>query len=219
MGHVIMNKKCKDILLEERVCYNIDSGEVYRKMLTMQIGVVFVTILLIVGIVQWKIQSSKREKENYILDYAEKVSDLENRKKEEKKQQEEKEEKKQKFRVFYLDFMITHGSAFGGCSGTCADGRRRRGVVPLDHVLMYGKHPSGKEFTYYIEEQGLEIGATDSPDTLMVRSKDASFEIREEGMGRDQGVQTKSAVLKKDVLYYIILESKHEISIKATKTC
>lgn len=188
-------------------------------MLTMQIGIVLAVILAVLGVIQWKTQSGKREKQKYILEYAEKVTDLETRQKEEKEQQEQEEEKKQKYRVFYLDFLITHGSAFGGCSATCADGRRRRGAVSLDHVLMYGKHPSGKEFTYYIEEQGLEIGATDDPNTLLVRSKDAPFEIREEGMGRDQGMKTKAAVLKKDIVYYIILESKHEISIKATKTC
>ncbi len=188
-------------------------------MLTMQIGIVLAVLLAAAGAIQWKVQSSRREKQKYILEYAEKVTDLETRKKEEQKQQEQAEEKKQKYRVFYLDFMITHGSAFGGCSATCADGRRRRGVVSLDHVLMYGKHPSGKEFTYYIEEQGLEIGASDDPNALVVRSKDAPFEIREEGMGRDQGTKTRSAVLKRDILYYIILESKHEISIKATKTC
>lgn len=188
-------------------------------MLTMQIGIVLVVLLAAAGVVQWKMQSSRREKQRYILEYAEKVTDLETRQKEEKKRQEQEEEKKQKYRVFYLDFLITHGSAFGGCCATCADGRRRRGTVPLDHVLMYGKHPSGREFTYYIEEQGLEIGASDDPDALIVRSKGAPFEIREEGMGRDQGMKTRSAVIKKDIVYYIILESKHEISIKATKTC
>ena len=188
-------------------------------MLTMQIGLVLVIFLAAAGVVQWKIQNSRREKQKYILEYARKVSDMEIRRKEEKKQQEVAEQQKQKFRVFHLDFLITHGSAFGGCSATCADGRRRRGSVPLDHIMMYGRHPSGKEFTYYIEEQGLEIGAADDPDVLAVRSKDTPFEIREEGMGRDQGTRTKSAVIRKDVVYYIILESKHEISIKATKAC
>ena len=64
-------------------------------------------------------------------------------------------EKKQKDRLFGMDFMITHGSAFGGCAAICPDGRIRRDKVALDNILMYGKHPSGKEFTYYIEDQGL----------------------------------------------------------------
>lgn len=188
-------------------------------MLTMKIALIIVGILILAGAIQWKSQNKKRQKQKYILEYAEKVSDLEIRKKEEQKQLEYEEEQKQKYRAFGLDFMITHGSAFGGCSATCADGRRRKDVVALDHVLMYGKHPSGKEFTYYIEEQGLEICAMDAEDTLMVRSKAAPFEIREAGLGRDQGTSTKYAVIKQDVLYYIILESKHEISIKATKRC
>ena len=36
--------------------------------------------------------------------------------------------------------------------------------MALDNILMYGKHPSGKEFTYYIEDQGLEICACDNPE-------------------------------------------------------
>lgn len=188
-------------------------------MLTMKIGLIIAGILIVVGAIQWKIQNRRSEKQKYILEYAEKVTDLECRKKEEQKQLEYEEEQKQKSRMFGLDFMITHGSAFGGCAATCADGRRRKDVVALDHILMYGKHPSGKEFTYYIEEQGLEICAMDAEDTLLVRSKTTPFEIREAGLGRDQGTSTKYAVIKQDILYYIILESKHEISIKATKRC
>lgn len=188
-------------------------------MITMEIGLILAGILLAFGAVQWKLQSGKMEKQKYILEYAEKVADAESRQREEQKKKEKEEEERQKFRAFSLDFMITHGSAFGGCSAINADGRRRRGIVPLDHVLMYGRHPSGKEFTYYIEEQGLEICATDEKDCLMVRSGNTPFEIREAGMGRDQGISTRCAVIKKDVLYYIILESRHEISIKASKTC
>lgn len=121
--------------------------------------------------------------------------------------------------------LIWHGlydyacSAFGGCAAICPDGRIRRDKVALDNILMYGKHPSGKEFTYYIEDQGLEICACDNPEELTVISKQQPFEIREAGLSRGQGVPTKQAVIKQDVKYYIILESKHEISIKATKRC
>lgn len=108
---------------------------------------------------------------------------------------------------------------FGGCAAICPDGRIRRDKVALDNILMYGKHPSGKEFTYYIEDQGLEICACDNPEELTVISKQQPFEIREAGLSRGQGVPTKQAVIKQDVKYYIILESKHEISIKATKRC
>lgn len=188
-------------------------------MIITQIILVLSACLMAVGVIQWKYQAKKQEKQKYILEYAEKVTDLENQKKEEQRQQTLEEEKRQRFRTFYLDFMITHGAAFGGCSAICADGRRRKGTVALDQVMMYGKHPTGKEFTYYIEEQGLEIGATDNPDTLLVRSREAPFEIREEGMGRDRGAPVHSAVIKRDILYYIILESRHEISIRATKTC
>ena len=59
----------------------------------------------------------------------------------------------------------------------------------------------------------------DQPEELIIVSKQQPFEIREAGLSRDQGISTKKAVIKQDVTYYIILESKHEISIKATKRC
>lgn len=65
--------------------------------------------------------------------------------------------------------------------------RFRKDKVALDNILMYGKHPSGKEFTYYIEDQGLEICASDQPEELIIVSKQQPFEIREAGLSRDQG--------------------------------
>ncbi|MCI6858110.1 MAG: hypothetical protein MR867_02290 [Eubacterium sp.] len=185
----------------------------------MEAGLVITAVLTIVGMVQWKNQNHMRQKQKYILDYAKKACELECRKKEEDRQRRKVEEQKQQDRVFGLDFMIGHGSAFGGCAAIRADGTFRRGSVLLDNILMYGKHPSGKEFTYYIEDQGISICATDDPDTLLVISQEQPFEIREEGLSRDQGLSTKRAAIRKDVTYYIILESKHEISIRATKRC
>lgn len=187
--------------------------------LTMEAGLVIAAVLAAVGVVQWKRQSGRQQKEKYILDYAGQVSEMESQRREEERQQRQAEEKKQKDRCFGMDFMITHGSAFGGCAAVQADGRIRKDKVALDKILMYGKHPSGKEFTYYIEDQGLEICASDNPEELIVISRQQPFEIREAGLSRDQGTATKRAVIKQDVTYYIILESKHEISIKATKRC
>lgn len=126
---------------------------------TMEAGLVIAALMAVVGVVQWKRQSGRQQQEKYILDYAGQVSELESQKREEERQQRQEEEKKQKDRLFGMDFMITHGSAFGGCAAICPDGRIRRDKVALDNILMYGKHPSGKEFTYYIEDQGLEICA------------------------------------------------------------
>ena len=78
------------------------------------------------------------------MDYAGQVSELESQKREEERQQRQEEEKKQKDRLFGMDFMITHGSAFGGCAAICPDGRIRRDKVALDNILMYGKHPDRK---------------------------------------------------------------------------
>ena len=186
---------------------------------TMEAGLVIAAVLAVAGVVQWKRQSGRQQKEKYILDYAGQVSELESQRREEERQLKQEEEKKQRDRVFGMDFLITHGSAFGGCAAVCADGTIRKDKVALDNILMYGKHPSGKEFTYYIEDQGLEICASDQPEELIIVSKQQPFEIREAGLSRDQGISTKTAVIKQDVTYYIILESKHEISIKATKRC
>lgn len=185
----------------------------------MEAGLVVAAVMAVFGVAQLKRQSKHQQKEKYILDYAGKVAEIEAQKKAEEKQLEEEEEQRQRERVFGMDVMITHGSAFGGAAATCPDGRFRRGKIALDNILMYGRHPSGKEFTYYIEDQGLEIGASDRPDELFVVSRQQPFEIREAGLPRDRGTSTKSAVIRQDVLYYIILESKHEISIKATKRC
>ena len=186
---------------------------------TMEAGLVIAAVLAAIGVVQWKRQSGRQQKEKYILDYAGQVSEMESQRREEERQQRAAEEQKQKERSFGMDFMITHGSAFGGCAATQADGSIRKDKVSLDKIMMYGKHPSGKEFTYYIEDQGLEICASDNPEELIVISKQQPFEIREAGLSRGQGTATKRAVIKQDVTYYIILESKHEISIKATKRC
>ena len=165
---------------------------------TMEAGLVIAALMAVVGVVQWKRQSGRQQQEKYILDYAGQVSELESQKREEERQQRQEEEKKQKDRLFGMDFMITHGSAFGGCAAICPDGRIRRDKVALDNILMYGKHPSGKEFTYYIEDQGLEICACDNPEELTVISKQQPFEIREAGLSRGQGVPTKQAVIKQD---------------------
>jgi hypothetical protein len=85
--------------------------------------------------------------------------------------------------------------------------------------MMYGRQSSGKDYTYYIEDQGLYICAGERPDQLLLRSRKEPFEIREAGLDRDQGVTTSQAVIFKDVLYYVILESHHEISIRATGRC
>ena len=79
---------------------------------TMEAGLVIAALMAVVGVVQWKRQSGRQQQEKYILDYAGQVSELESQKREEERQQRQEEEKKQKDRLFGMDFMITHGSAF-----------------------------------------------------------------------------------------------------------
>lgn len=184
-----------------------------------KISLVIAGILLFGGCFQYIIQSDTRKKKQYILDCV--VSHMEQEKIRSERQLalEKEEEELQKSKVFYLNVKITHGSAFGGFCATKNDGRRKRGYVPLDQILLYGRYATGKEFTYYIEEQGIEICAMDDPDKLLIRSKNAKFEIRQNGQSKDEGVCVQNVVITKDVLYYIILESKHEITIKAVKGC
>ena len=66
------------------------------------------------------------------------------------------------------------------------------------------------------EDQDVLFCAMDHPDEILIRSLKAPFEIREAGFGRDEGAVLYEAVIRKDILYYIILESKHEISVRAS---
>lgn len=188
-------------------------------MITTYIGLVAAAILTVCSVFFYNQNIVRLELKTSSLDYLIWIADMEQKEIEGMKKKKATEEKLQQNRIFQMDFKITHGSAFGGCSAICVDGRHRKGVVPLDHVMMFGKNPAGKDFTYYIEDQGLEICATDNADTLLLRSNEQTFEIREANEGRDQGVSVNEAVIRRDILYYIILESKHEISIQARKCC
>lgn len=152
------------------------------------------------------------------LDYLVMEAERENRLLALKKQKEIMEEQLQENRVFSLDFIISHGSAIGGCSAWNQDGRRKKGSIPLDSIMMFGKNEAGQSFTYYIEEENIEICATDDPDTLRVCSKGQPFEIRNSSESRGEGNLVQEAVIEKNQQYYIILDSKHEISILA-KNC
>ena len=44
---------------------------------TMEAGLVIAAVLAVAGVVQWKRQSGRQQKEKYILDYAGQVSELE----------------------------------------------------------------------------------------------------------------------------------------------
>ncbi|MBR0410434.1 MAG: hypothetical protein IJI25_05435 [Eubacterium sp.] len=188
-------------------------------MLTMKIAFIISGIFVIFGTGQCIMLRFRLNQSGKILDFVSEASERERELHAKEEREKMRQAEIQSKRCFGLDFLITHGSAFGGCSGTCPDGKPRKGQVPLDQVMMYGRQPSGRDYTYYIEDQGLSICAADEEDRLLVRSDDQPFEIREAGLGRDQGRVTMSAFIMKDILYYIILESHHEISIRATGKC
>ncbi|MDO4976204.1 MAG: hypothetical protein Q4E53_02965 [Eubacteriales bacterium] len=185
-----------------------------------KISFVLVGLLLSASLVQYVGSKGGIRRRRDVLGLAIYEMEQEQIRIEEQKERKQEADRIQKTKVFYMDVRVTHGSAFGGFCATMNDGRRKKGLVRLDEILLYGKHPSGKEFTYYIEDQNIEIGATDDPDTLLIRSSDNSqFEIRQIGQGRDEGSRVENALIHRDIQYYIILESKHEISLKAVKGC
>lgn len=194
-------------------------GVVIMIIVLTKVCLVMTGFLLGGSFIQWCCTKGKIKNQQYILDCAVFEMQQDQLRTQRQLALKEEEEKIQKSKVFYMNFKINHGSAFGGFSCLMNDGRNKKGYVPLDHILLYGRHPSGKEFTYYIEEQGIDICATDQPDALMVRSNGANFEIRQIGQNRDEGQIVDQAIIYKDIPYYIILESKHEIMIKATKGC
>ena len=61
---------------------------------TMEAGLVIAAVLAVAGVVQWKRQSGRQQKEKYILDYAGQVSELESQRREEERQLKQEEEKK-----------------------------------------------------------------------------------------------------------------------------
>lgn len=184
-----------------------------------KVSVVLCGLLMLGSVLQWIRDNQFLKQEQDILTSAVRTTEQERIQKERQRALEQKAAEEQREKVFRMDFKITHGSAFGGFCATNNEGRKKKGLVPLDHILLYGRHPSGKEFTYYIEDQNIEICAMDNPDELLVRSRGNWFEIRRSGQGRDEGILVQSAVIKRDILYYIILESRHEITIKAVKGC
>ena len=184
-----------------------------------EIGLVMCAIFLSGGILQLSHDQRVRKSQSDVLAIALHEMQLEMIRAEKEQAIQQKEAREQEARTFYMDVKIMHGSAFGGFCATRNDGRKKHGSVLLDHILLHGRHPSGKEYTYYIEDQNIEICATDKMNELLIRSKGAGFEIRQEGQSRDEGHMVQSALIRRDILYYLILESKHEISIKAVKGC
>jgi len=185
----------------------------------IHIGVCIAALFTGAAYIQWAGDHKVMKTRSGLLEYATEAAEEENRKLLERERLRKEEEERQKNRVFKLDFLITHGAAFGGCSAVCQDGTFRRGSVLLEKIMMYGRQPSGREYTYYIEEEGIRICAMDEPDKLMIVSDEIPFAIRESGMGRGEGQVVNRAVIHKDILYYLILESRHELSIRASRYC
>lgn len=181
-----------------------------------QLSLAAASLLTVYGYINYFSSMSSLKRLHFIYEQALVAADEARIQREMEYRRRIEEERLQSQRIFRMDILITHGSAFGGCAAVLNDGRFRRGSFPLDRVLMFGRHPSGRDFTYFIEDQDILFCASDRPEEILIRSSKAPFEIREAGFGRDEGEVLYEAVIRKDILYYIILESKHEISVKAS---
>ena len=177
------------------------------------------SFLTTAGYIRWFSMNRQQNLMTVVLGIAREETERLGRIRQEEEARKKREEEIRKNLVFHLDFLITHGTAFGGCSAVQNDGRFRRGSIALEEILMHGRHSSGREYTFYIEESDIRICACENPDSLLVLSDGMPFVIREAGMGRGEGETVNRALIRKDIQYYIILETRHEISIMATAAC
>lgn len=178
-----------------------------------------ILILLVVagvgGVAFYYFQNFK--KQEYLMDYQVDMmkDEIDQRNKREELDAQIREEQKNK--KFYQDIVVTHGNAIGGKSCFDNEGRRRSGILSVGDIVMVGRNARGEDYTYRIDEAGLELWATFDENELILRSKKTPFEIRKEGIARDQGDRTQKAVIKSGQQYYIILGTKHEIGLLATR--
>lgn len=178
-----------------------------------------VFILLIIGgvgaVAFYYFQNFK--KQEYLMDYQVDMmkDEIDQRNKREELDNQIREEQKNK--KFYQDIIITHGNAIGGRSCFDNEGKRRGGILSIGDIVMIGRNVRGEDYTYRIEEAGMELWATFDEDELILRSKKTPFEIRKEGTARDQGDRTQKAIIKSGQQYYIVLGTKHEIGLQAVR--
>lgn len=158
------------------------------------------------------------KKKEYMLDYEVQQMMEDKEQKQKKAELDSHIREEQKNKLFYLDVVLTHGNAIGAKSSTDNEGKRRRGIISIGEIKMVGKNSRGEDYFYYIDEAGMEIWATFEKDELLLRSQNTPFEIRKEGMARDQGTRTQKAVIKAGQQYYIILDSRHEIGLLAQRS-
>lgn len=187
--------------------------------MTFKISLVLIGILTVCGLIFYIRKSGQLKRTQDTIDVAQTACEILQEREEERKRKLEEERILQMKRKFHMDVFVKHGAAFGGFSATMDDGRTRRGSVTLDSILMHGSGPNGREYTYYIEEKNIGFYASDEPDTIVIRSDDVAFNIRAEGQSRGDGLSVKAAPIKMNVVYYIILESKHELMLRATAAC
>lgn len=183
-----------------------------------KIGMEILILLVVVAVGGVGAYSLYRFKtKEYLLDYQvdRMKEDMDERNKKEELDAHIREEQKNK--MFYLDVVLTHENAIGAWSCFDFDGRRRKGILPIGDIVMIGRNQRGEDYKYRIDEAGMELWATFDEDELILRSKKTPFEIRKEGMAKDQGTSTQKANIKAGQQYYIVLGSRHEIGLLATR--
>lgn len=176
---------------------------------------IFIIIVAAAGFAVYYYADFKRKE--YMQDYHVSIIEAEEKEKQSKAELDAHIRAEQINKTFYMDIILTHGNALGVKAASDNEGRRRKGILPIGEITMIGKNSLGEDYSYHIDEEGLEFWATFEEDEIYLRSKENAFEIRTEGTPRDKGKKTYKATIKEGQKYYIILDSRHEIGLLAER--
>lgn len=181
--------------------------------IVMNLALIVIAGLTGIGYIQW---IGWKKYEGFI-DYSMQYMKLEQEEQEKWIQEERQKVKEQEDKLLPLDIILKHGNSIGAYSAVNEDGSRKKGILSLNQIKLYGQSQVGRDYSYFIDEPEVEIWASDREGEVILRSSTAQFEIRQEGTPRDKGIKSQSIRLKKGIWYYVILESKHEIKIQAVE--
>lgn len=181
--------------------------------IVMNLALIVIAGLTGIGYIQW---IGWKKYEGFI-DYSIRYTKLERQEQEKWLQEERQRAKEQEEKKFSLDIILKHGNSIGAYAAMNEDGTKKKGIVSMNQIKLYGQSQVGIDYSYFINEPGVEIWASDRKDEVILRSSTEQFEIRQEGTPRDKGIKSQNIRLKKGIWYYVILESKHEIKIQAVE--
>lgn len=181
--------------------------------IVMNIALIVIASLVGVGYVQW---IGWKKYEGFI-DYSMQYLKLEKEEQEKWIQEEKQKAREQEEKFLSLDIILKHGNSIGAYSHMNEDGSKKKGIFSLNQIKLYGQSQVGRDYSYFIDEPGVEIWSSDREGEVLLRSSTEEFEIRQEGIPRDKGTKSQCTRLKEGIWYYVILKSKHEIKIQAVE--